>query len=135
MTLTIALKQNLLYVLLVLSTIIIAFFAYQTIEERWLFLKKGDDFFLAKDFRSAIISYHKSLELEVPLDRVSLNLGNSYIAEGNFERGSFYLKEYLKSKPKDKKARLLLANSLNWQKKFQEAEVEYKKVLELEHDK
>ncbi|QLH37613.1 MAG: tetratricopeptide repeat protein [Parachlamydiaceae bacterium] len=82
-----------------------------------------------KKFEEAADLYDQSLAAGGQ-KRIIVNLANSYVATGHFDKAIELYKAYLIENPNDIKARLELARALSYIGKFQEAEIEYEKVLE-----
>lgn len=127
---SIAIKQNFIYVLLVIMTSSGSIALYFSLHQDWILFREAENQYENKEYQSAIDLYKKSLEKGLPPSTVNLNYANSYVALGRFEEAALLYKEYLKFYPKDNKVRLALAKTLMWMGKYSEAEAEYEKILE-----
>lgn len=130
MTLPISVKQNCIYLTLVISISIASIFLYRTTQQDWIIYREAETKFANKDYKSAINLYNKSLAAGLPSSKLSVNLANSYFATGNFKEAIIIYKNHLLSHPKDTRVRLELARALSYIGNYAESEVEYKKALE-----
>jgi tetratricopeptide (TPR) repeat protein len=134
MALSIAAKQNYIYIIFVILTSIGSIFLYRTTQQTWIIFREAETKYSNKDYREAIVLYKKSLETGLPFYRVVVNLANSYVAIGNFKEAIVLYKNYLLENPKDTNVRLELARALSYVGNFEESEIEYKKTLEDTHE-
>lgn len=135
MTLSIAVKQNCLYLILIIATSVGSIFLYRNIKEDWIIYREAETKYDNKDYEAAIALYKKSIEAGVPSSRVAVNLANSYVANGNFKEAIVLYKEHLQGYPKDRTVRLELAKALSYTGDYKESEMEFKKALEDDYEK
>lgn len=133
MKLSLARKQNYLYALYVILTATCFLFLYPLIHQNWILFREGERAFQNKNYKEAITFYQKSIALNVPTPKAVLNLANSYVALGEFEKAIVYYQDYLQLRPQDDRVRLSFAKTLSWLKRFEESEEEYKKILDSSH--
>lgn len=134
MSLSIAVKQNCIYFALIVFTSLISVLLYPSIHQEWVLFREAEKKYESKDYEAAIDLYKKSLEAGLPFSKISPNFANSYVAMGHFEEAIDLYREYLLIYPKDNNVRLALARALSWIGKLDEAEVEYKKILEIKDE-
>lgn len=131
---TIAFRQNCLFVLILIFATVTSIFFYREVHQNWILFKKAESQYEKKNFAEAIKLYEKSLEGGFPRSKMSVDYANSYLALGQFNKAIPLYKEYLSYHPKDHNARLDLAKALSWIGNTKEAEMEYKKILDLLHN-
>lgn len=133
MALSIAAKQNYLYIIFVIASSIGTIMLYRSTQQDWIIFRKAEIKFANKEYEAAIALYKKSLEAGLPFSKTAVNLANSYVTIGNFKEAAVIYKKYLVEFPKDTKVRLQLAKTLSYTGNLKESEVEYKKILEDTH--
>lgn len=129
MTLSIAQKQNYLYVLLILATIAIAIFSYRAFEKKWVLFRRAENKYQEQKFNEAIDLYQQALALGLTYPHTFAHLADAYVAAGNFAEAIKWYRRYLDFYPNDAEARLSYAQALNWNGNIKEADEEYQKVL------
>jgi tetratricopeptide (TPR) repeat protein len=91
---------------------------------------KGVNFFLNEDFENAELQYKAALEEDKDNATALNNLGLLYHQKGEYKQAAEYFKKAISIKSKDTYY-LNLANSLVYLKDYNEAEVAYKKSLDI----
>lgn len=134
MSLSIAAKQNCLYVVFVVLTSLGTIFLYRSTQQEWIIYQEANVKYYSKDYQEAINLYKKSLELGVPFSKIAVKLAHSYVVIGNFNEAIILYKNYLLGDPKNKNIRLELARVLSYNGNFVESEIEYQKTLEDNHE-
>lgn len=132
---TVTKRQNLICLCLVVLTIFAAIFGYRLTQKKWVLFREAENKYEDKSFNEAIALYSESLSLGSTSAKALLNIGNSYIAIGDFPNGILYYRKYLETHPHDKETRLMLARALGWNGNLQESEIEYQKLLEAADEK
>lgn len=127
---SIASKQNLIYSILVLATLITTPFFYYILQDQWVNYRNAEISYTKKEYDKAIRLYDLASKAGVPFERIAKNLANSYVTLGNFDEAIAIYKKYLDLYPKDKEMRLEYAKTLTWARHFKEADAEYQKLLE-----
>lgn len=130
MTVSIAVKQNCIYVLIVIFAVIVSIGLYRLTHQEWITFREAETEYNKKNFKQAIRLYEMSLDEGLSHFFMSANLGNSYVALGKFNEAIAVFKDYLAYHPYDREARLSLAKALSWTGNTKEAEEEYQKILE-----
>lgn len=105
--------------------------------EAWLYGRLGEIHSLLNQPKSAVSSYQKALLLEKDKIEAStwlIKLGDLNIADGHLDQAEQFYKEAIEKNPEKALYRILLANALFEQQKFNESLREYKKAAELEPD-
>lgn len=130
MTLSIAAKQNYLYLALIIFTSIGAIFFYRLTQQKWILFREAEIQFDRQEYESAISLYKKSMAAGFPLSKITLKLARAYVATGHFQEAIEVYKIYLLEHPQDKQARIEFARALSYIGNFEESKNEYKKLLE-----
>ncbi len=127
---SIARKQNIIYVLLILLTIVLTVCSYFYFNQKWLYFRKGETYYQARKFHEAIPYYIQSLHLGKTAKKTYFHLATAYIAEKEFDKAAGVYGAYLQENPDDHEARLDYARALSWAGKLEESQKEYQKLLE-----
>lgn len=134
MTLSIAQKQNYLYLGLIILMIVVAVLSYRVFQKKWLFFREAEKKYQEQQFKESIDFYQKSLS-NGPVSSIAyLHLADAYVATGNFNEAIKWYYRYLELYPKDSIARQSLARALSWNGNIKESEKEYQILLQ-EHEK
>lgn len=130
MALSIAEKQNYIYAILIVLTVVGTILLYRVVNSEWILFREAETSYQNKEYAAAINFYNKSVEAGMPPSKVAINLANSYVSVGNFKEAIALYKGYLLEYPKDTNVRLALARVLSWSGDLKESESEYKKILD-----
>lgn len=133
MTLSIAAKQNYIYLALIIFTSIGSVVLYRLTQQQWIMFREAETQFDHKEYETAISLYKKSVAAGYPLSKVALKLARAHVAMGHFQEAIDLYKGYLLEHPQDKQARLEFARALSYVGNFKESEREYKSLLKNEH--
>lgn len=119
-----------MFALIMLLAIVSSVVIYRTIRQDWILFRDAEWQYSKKNFKEAIDLYERSLKAGLPRYYISVNLANSYVAQGQFKKAIPVYQEYLIKHPNDTNARFDLAKALSWVGNSKEAEAEYQKILE-----
>lgn len=120
-------RQNLSYLLLISMTVLFTGFFYLSTHGPWIYFREAEDNYHAQNYAKAIPFY---IRADFSSNVALLHLAESYMNVGNFKDAVPVYQRYLLLNPKDKRNRLELARALEWSGNMQEAEIEFKKIVE-----
>lgn len=134
MSWSISKKQNYLYFGMILLTMFTALVSYRITQKKWILYRQAENQFEEKNFKEAIILFQESMKAGPTNPEAISRLADAYVAIGNFSEAIKWYRLYLNRYPKDINVRLSLARALSWMGNIKEAEQEYEKVLEAQHE-
>lgn len=106
-------------------------FSNYTMRKRDLYFMLGNNSYLKNNFKEAIDSYKKALELNPRDADICLNLGCAYASLGEQEEALTYYQKALQLNPNDYEASHSLAGVYLHLKQYQQAIIYYQKALEI----
>lgn len=127
--LTIARKQNILYLAYLVLTSLGMILLYHQTQSQWVYYREAEKHYLLKNYDDAILFYQKSLAEGDTNEYAKLHLADSYVAVGDFPKAIELYKRHLESYPEAKEVHYALAKALFWNGNLEESESEYKKVV------
>lgn len=125
-------RQKHIYITLLIISGVACIILYPIINPGSNYFREAQKVYFTKKFAAAIPYFEKAIAAGSTNPTAYNHLAYSYLAESNFSQAAVWFRAYLKMKPRDLDARLSLARSLTWAKKYEEAAIEYKELLKEE---
>ena len=122
-------KQYLIFIFLLAVSVLLAIFGYREVRRDMVLFRKGEQLLVKHDFQSAAIFLSESFRLGNSSPKLLKSLGEACRGAGRTQEAIEAYRLYLKQFPVDRTIRISLARLLTRHGHYNEAAVEYRKVL------